>query len=91
MPDLQRHAPIRTAVIELFARAQASAPGDPVADERYFLDQLRAALAGEAPAERLVAACGGARGDRLARLYARCAGRAGRSPAQIVATTVRRG
>jgi len=73
MPDLQRHAPIRTAVIELIARAEASAPGDPIADERYFLDQLRAALAGEAPAERLIEAYGGIRGDRLGRLYARYA------------------
>ena len=34
MPDLQRHAPIRTAMIELIARAEASAAGDPIADER---------------------------------------------------------
>ncbi len=66
--------PIRPAVLELIARAEAAAPGDPISDERYFLDQLRAAIAGgESPVDRLRARYGALRTDTLCRLYARYA------------------
>lgn len=65
------HPPLRAQVIELIARARTAAAEDPIADERYFLDQLRAALAAETPAERLRDQYGADRPDRLARLYAR--------------------
>lgn len=66
--------PIRPAVLDLIARAEAAAPDDPISDERYFLDQLRAAIAGgESPVERLRARYGAPRADKLCRLYARYA------------------
>lgn len=71
MSALHRHPPLRPQVIDLIARAQTAAAGDPIADERYFLDQLRAALAAESPAERLRDRYGAVRADRLSRLYAR--------------------
>lgn len=67
------HVPLRPVVIDLMARAQTARRGDPLADERYFLDQLRAAVAGEAPADRLRDQYGLGRDDRLCRLYARYA------------------
>ena len=68
-----RH-PIRPAVIELISRAETAGPGDPIADEAYFLAQLRAAIAGgESPVEQLRARYGAPRTDRLCRLYARYA------------------
>jgi hypothetical protein len=66
--------PIRPAVLDLIARAEVAAPGDPISDERYFLDQLRAAIAGgESPVDRLRARYGDLRSDRLRHLYARYA------------------
>jgi len=65
---------IRPAVLDLIARAQTAASDDPISDEQYFLDQLRAAIAGgESPVDRLRARYGGFRADRLSRLYARYA------------------
>lgn len=64
--------PIRPAVLDLIARAETAAPGDPISDEQYFLEQLRAAIAsGGSPVDRLRARYGGAGTDRLCRLYAR--------------------
>lgn len=64
--------PIRPAVLDLIARAEAAVPGDPISDEEYFLRQLRAAIAGgDSPADRLRARYGCGRTDRLCRLYAR--------------------
>jgi hypothetical protein len=64
--------PIRPALLELIARAETAAPGDPISDEEYFLRQLRAAIAGgESPTDRLRARYGSDRTDRLCRLYAR--------------------
>lgn len=65
------HSPLRPVVIDLMARAQVARAGDPLADERYFLAQLRAAVAGEAPVDRLRDQYGLGRDDRLCRLYAR--------------------
>jgi hypothetical protein len=63
---------IRPAVLDLIARAETAAPGDPISDEEYFLRQLRAAIAGgESPTDRLRARYGSGRCDRLCRLYAR--------------------
>jgi hypothetical protein len=59
-------------LLDLIARAEAAAPGDPISDEEYFLRQLRAAIAGgESPTDRLRARYGSGRTDRLCRLYAR--------------------
>ncbi len=70
----QRRIPVRSAVLDLIARAEAAVPGDPISDEQYFLDQLRAAItAGESPVERLRGRYGSGRTDRLCRLYARYA------------------
>ncbi len=67
-----RPAPIRSRVLDLIAQAQLAPPGDPITDEQYFLDQLRAAIAGgESPVDRLRARYGLYRPDRLSRLYAR--------------------
>ncbi len=64
--------PIRSVVLDLIARAEAAAPEDPIADEEYFLNQLRAAIAGgESPVDRLRARYGGGRPDPLCHLYAR--------------------
>lgn len=69
-----RPAPVRAAVLDLIARAEAARPGDPLSDEEYFLGQLRAAIAaGQSPVERLRARYGSSRPDRLCRLYARYA------------------
>jgi hypothetical protein len=69
-----RRPPVRQAVLDLIARAETAAPGDPISDEQYFLDQLRAAIrAGEGPVERLRARYGAGRPDQLCRLYARYA------------------
>jgi hypothetical protein len=69
-----RQAPVRAAVLELIARAEAARPGDPISAEEYFLTQLRAAIsAGESPVDRLRARYGSGRPDRLCRLYARYA------------------
>lgn len=65
------HVPLRPVVIELMARARVARAGDPLADDRCFLDQLRAAVAGEASADRLRNQYGVGRDDRLCRLYAR--------------------
>jgi len=73
-PNAAQRTPIRPAVLDLIARAEAAAPGDPISDEQYFLDQLRAAIAGgESPIARLRARYGGAGADRLCQLYARYA------------------
>lgn len=67
-----QRTPIRPAILELIARAETAGPGDPISDEQYFLDQLRAAIAGgESPIDRLRARYGGVGTDRLCRLYAR--------------------
>lgn len=67
-----QRTPIRPAVLDLIARAETAAPGDPISDEQYFLEQLRAAIAsGGSPVDRLRARYGDAGGDRLCRLYAR--------------------
>jgi hypothetical protein len=69
-----RRIPVRPAVLDLIARAEAARPGDPISDEQYFLDQLRVAIAaGESPVGRLRARYGSGRTDRLCRLYARYA------------------
>lgn len=69
-----RHTPIRPRVLDLIAQAQLAPPGDPISDEEYFLQQLRAAIAdGEDPVDRLRARYGFYRPDRLSRLYARYA------------------
>jgi hypothetical protein len=70
----QPRTPIRPAVLDLIARAEAAAPGDPISDEEYFLAQLRAAISGgEEGADRLRALYGLGRTDRLCRYYARYA------------------
>ena len=67
-----QRTPIRPAVLDLIARAESAAPGDPISDEQYFLDQLRAAIAGgESPVDRLRARYGAVGADRLCQLYAR--------------------
>lgn len=64
----------RLALLDLIARAEAATPEDPISDEQYFLDQLRAAIAGgQSPVDRLRARFGAFRPDRLSRLYARYA------------------
>lgn len=71
-PTAAQRTPIRPALLELIARAETAAPGDPISDEHYFLDQLRAAIAGgESPVDRLRARYGGFGTDRLCQLYAR--------------------
>ncbi len=68
----QPRTPIRPAVLDLIAKAEAAHPGDPLSDEEYFLAQLRAAIAGgEEPVDRLRSRYGLGRTDRLCRLYAR--------------------
>ncbi len=70
----QPRTPIRPAVLDLIARAEAAAPGDPISDEEYFLAQLRAAIrGGENRADRLRAHYGLGRIDPLCRFYARYA------------------
>lgn len=71
MPTLQRHAPVRPAILDLIAHAQTAGAGDPLTDERYFLDQLRAALAGGDRADDLRESYGAARPDPLGRIMAR--------------------
>lgn len=71
---VQPRIPLRPVVLDLIARAEAAAPGDPISDEAYFLAQLRAAItAGDSPMERLRARFGTERSDPLCRLYARYA------------------
>lgn len=68
---LRQRPPLRPALLDVIAQAEAAPRGVAAEDERYFLDQLRAALAGEAPADRLLRRYGAARADRLGRLVAR--------------------
>lgn len=72
MPTPADRTPIRPTVLRLISEAQSAAPDDPMSDEAYFLDQLRAAIAaGDSPAARLRSRYGALRSDPLCRLYAR--------------------